>query len=182
MHPPPRTERLLLREFTPDDTDAVLAYHRDPRFRRFLAADEPSEDETRELVRLFVSWQRERPRCRWQWAVTLPGDDRPIGNCGLRMPHALAREAEIGYELDPEHWGRGYATELCRALLRFGFAEAGLHRVSATCLAENAASARVLEKAGMRREGRLRENEWMRERWWDTLLFGVLEDEWKEGA
>jgi ribosomal-protein-alanine N-acetyltransferase len=175
----PRTTQLRLREFVPDDWTTVLGWYGDPRFSRFVSEEQASEGEVRRLVERFVEWREERPRSRRQWAVVLPGDDRPIGSCGIRRPDPGAREAEIGFELAAEHWGRGYATELAALLLRFGFLELGLHRVTSYCLAENVASARVLEKVGMRPEGRLRENEWFAGRWWDTLLFGILEAEWR---
>jgi RimJ/RimL family protein N-acetyltransferase len=170
------TSRLLLREFTAADEPAVLAYQSDPRYLRFSPEEQGSG-----LVQMFLDWKHEQPRCRFQWAVLLPADGRLIGNCGIRKRSADAREADIGFELDPGQWGRGYATELAATLLRFGFVELGLHRITAHCLAENTASARVLEKAGLRQEGRLRENEWMWNRWWDTLLYGILEPEWREG-
>ena len=71
----------------------------------------------------------------------------------------------MGYELAPRYWGCGYATEAAAALLAFGFRELKLHRVWAQCIAENTASAHVLEKIGMRQEGRLREQERMQGRW-----------------
>ncbi|HYJ79103.1 MAG TPA: GNAT family N-acetyltransferase [Longimicrobiaceae bacterium] len=178
----PRTERLLLREFTLDDLPAVLAYHRDPRYLRYYPERRGTEPETRRLVQRFVDWQQEEPRARYQWAVLLPEDGRLIGNGGIRIQSFETMEADIGYELDPEHWGRGYASELAAALLRFGFTELGLHRITAHCVADNVGSARVLEKVGMRQEGRLRESEWMQGRWWDRLLFGILAHEWRAGS
>lgn len=58
----------------------------------------------------------------------------------------------------------------------------GLHRISSWCVADNVGSARVLEKAGLKLEGRLCENEYYKDRWWDTLLYGVLVEEWKATA
>jgi RimJ/RimL family protein N-acetyltransferase len=95
------------------------------------------------------------------------------------MKTPLAREADIGYELDPRFWGWGYATEVAHKLLEFGFQTLGLHRIWACCVAENQGSAHVLKKIGMQQEGHLRENEWMKDRWWDTLLFGILRQEWQ---
>ena len=85
--------------------------------------------------------------------------------------------ADIGFELAPDVWGRGYATELAVRLVEHGFDEMGLHRIEAHCIRENVASARVLELAGLRLEGCLREKEWFRGRWWDVLLYGMLEDD-----
>jgi RimJ/RimL family protein N-acetyltransferase len=55
-----------------------------------------------------------------------------------------------------------------------------LHRISAWCVADNLGSQNVLQKCGMQLEGRLRDNEFYKDRWWDTLMYGVLFDEWKE--
>jgi RimJ/RimL family protein N-acetyltransferase len=128
---------------------------------------------------MFVQQQAERPRCKFQFAITFPNDDRVIGNCGSRCKAENDWEADIGYELAPEYWSRGYATEAALAMVNFGFQTLKLHRISAWCIAANTASARVLEKVGMQLEGWLRENEYFKGRWWDTLLYGLLESEWR---
>jgi RimJ/RimL family protein N-acetyltransferase len=147
-----RTARLVLRDFQADDWPAVLAYQSDPRYLRFYEWTGRAAPAVRQFVAGFVSQQHERPRTRFQLAIAL--GDQLIGNCGVRVNDPARREGNIGYELDPRHWGRGYATEAASAVLAFGFEELGLHRVWAECVAENAASARVLEKLGMRREAR----------------------------
>ena len=171
----------MLREFVADDWPDVLAYQRDPRYFRFYPWTGRTEAEVRDLVRTFVGIQAERPRRRFQLAITLRGSQGLIGSCGIRRKLGNDSEAELGYELAPEYWGQGYATEAARAMVDFGFRELGLHRVSSLCIAENTASARVLERVGLRLEGRLRENEYFKERWWDTLLYGLLEAE-REGS
>jgi RimJ/RimL family protein N-acetyltransferase len=92
----------------------------------------------------------------------------------------VALQGDIGYELSPKHWGRGYATEAARAIVRFGFTELKLYRIWSWCIADNVGLARVLEKVGMRLEGRLRDKEYLKGRWWDTLLYAILEHEWRE--
>ncbi len=173
------TRRLHLREFVENDWQAVLAYQSDPLYLRYTPWNQRTEEDTRAFIRWFLSWQEAQPRIKYQFAITLPGEDRLIGNCGIRMRSPDAHEADIGYEFDSRYWGRGYATEAARAMLNFGFSQLGLHRIWAQCIAENVASARVLEKIGMQREGRLRENEWMKGRWWDTLMYAILEHEWE---
>ena len=91
-----------------------------------------------------------------------------------------AHEGDIGYELSPKHWGHGYATEAAAAMLDFRFTQLKLHRIWSWCIADNVGSARVLHKLGMQAEGRLRENEYYKGRWWDTLLFGILDSEWRQ--
>jgi len=95
------------------------------------------------------------------------------------MKVADALEGDIGYELSPKYWGYGYATEAARAIVEFGFTQLRLHRIWSWCIAENVGSARVLQKLGMQAEGRKRENEYFKGRWWDTLVFGMLDYEWK---
>ncbi len=172
------TERLILREFKEDDWPAVLAYQSDPRYLRYYEWTERTPAAVQEFIGKFIAQQQQEPRYKAQLAVVLKSSGQLIGNCGIRKEMPEARQAEIGYEFAPEHWGQGYATEAARAIVRFGFTELHLHRISAWCIAENTASAHVLQKIGMQQEGRLRENEYFKGRWWDALLFAILESEW----
>ncbi|OGO50978.1 MAG: GNAT family N-acetyltransferase [Chloroflexi bacterium RBG_16_68_14] len=176
------TARLILREFAADDWTDVLAYQRDPRYLRFYSWTERTDAEARAFVRKFLDQQADRPRRSFQLAITQADSGRLIGNCGIRRKPENDWEADIGYELAPECWGRGYATEAARAMVDFGFRELELHRISSWCIADNVASARVLERLGLRQEGRLRENEYFKDRWWDTLLYGLLRSQWKPSA
>jgi len=172
------TERLILREFEEDDWRPILAYQSDPHYLRYNPWSQRTEADVRNFVQGFMLWQQERPRRKFQLVITLKSTGQLIGNCGIRMKTAYAREADIGYELDDHYWGNGYATEAARALLDFGFRELRLHRIWAQCIAENVASARVMERLGMKLEGHFRESEWMKNRWWDTLYYAILEHEW----
>ena len=173
------TERLILREFGAHDWRAVLDYQRDRLYLRFYPWEDRSEADARAFVEMFRQWQAEQPRRRFQLAIVLREDGRMIGNCGLRRKFDNDWEADIGYELSPQHWGHGYATEAARAMVDFGFRELGLRRISSWCIADNIASARVLERLGFRQEGRLRRNEFFKGRWWDTLLYALLAEEWQ---
>jgi RimJ/RimL family protein N-acetyltransferase len=173
------TQRLILREFNDDDWPAVLAYQSDPLYLRYTNWTERTPEDIQNFVRGFLDQQQQQPRPKFQLAVVLKTNDELIGNCGIRMASAEAHEADIGYELSPQQWGRGYATEAAEAILRFGFTQLKLHRIWSWCIAENVGSVRVLEKIGMQPEGRLRDKEYFKGRWWDTLLFAILEDEWQ---
>jgi ribosomal-protein-alanine N-acetyltransferase len=145
------TARLALREFVEEDWRAVLAYQSDPRYLRYYIWEGRTEAEVRAFVGMFLGHQAARPRTKFQLAIETKADGRLIGNCGVRLPASGARIAEIGYELNPDEWGRGYATEAARAMLDFGFTEFALQRAWANCVVENTASARVLARLGMRR-------------------------------
>jgi RimJ/RimL family protein N-acetyltransferase len=157
----------------------VLHYHSDPRYLRYYPWTERTEEDVRAFVARFIQWQAASPRHKFQLAITEAGTGTLVGNCGLRLDRPGAVQGDLGYELAPRYWGRGYATEAGAAMLSFGFETLGLHRIWADCLAENTASQRVLEKLGMRCEGRLRENRWLKGRWCDTLLYAILEQEWR---
>jgi [ribosomal protein S5]-alanine N-acetyltransferase len=165
-----------------DDWRAVQAYQADPRYLLFYDRGPPTDTDARAFVQRFLDEQAEAPRRRMQLAITPRGGGPVIGNVGLRRATADAPSGDVGYELDPDHWGRGYATEALAAVLRHGFETLALHRIHAHCVADNTASARVLEKVGMRLEGRLREAERVRGRWHDVLLYGVLRREWAAPA
>jgi ribosomal-protein-alanine N-acetyltransferase len=172
------TNRLLLREYVESDWQSVLEYQRDSRYLRFYAWNDRTEADVRAFVQAFIDAKSEQPRVKYSFAVTLKTNGQLIGNCNLRKNQLEDRVAEIGYEIAPAHWGKGYATEAARAIVAFGFDELKLHRIAAWCITENTASVRVLEKLGMRLEGRLREQEWLKGRWWDALLYSILEHEW----
>lgn len=172
------TERLILRDFVEDDWPAVLAYQSDPRYLGVYGLTAPSVEEVQAFVKRFLAQQEEQPRYKFQLAVTLKSDDQLIGNCGLRKEDPDSRVADIGYELSPEYWGRGYATEAASRMVAFGFEQLGLRRVWARTTADNEASTRVLEKLGLRLEGRMRSHEHIAGRWVDRLIYGILADEW----
>ena len=179
LHIPP----LLLRDYTAADWPAILAYQRDPRYLRYYPGTERTAAEACRLLQLFRDWQGEQPRRRFQLAIVLAAEGRLIGSCGLRRNPQDDRTADLGYELNPDYWGRGYATAAARAMVNFGFQELGLQRIAAWRLADNAAAAaRVLARLGFRTAGRLRRNEYFKGRYWDTLLFALTAAEWTAGA
>jgi ribosomal-protein-alanine N-acetyltransferase len=173
------TERLILREFVGDDWEALFAYRSDARYQEYYPMVGHTPKEAQEFVNRQIARQSEQPRTKFQLVVELKAEHRLIGNCGIRRDSPQATQADIGYELDPQYWGQGYATEAARAMLEFGFVHLKMHRIWAECIADNDRSRRVLEKLGMRQEARLREVEFFKGRWWDRLIYAILEDEWR---
>ena len=172
-----RTHRLLLRDFRPADLPAYVELRARPASWRFSSEQDAHPDRAEELLNLFVAWSEERPRLRYQLAVALPSEGL-IGSIGVRVASVSERQGSFGCELDPRHWGRGYAREAARAAIGYGFRELGLHRIYAETLEENAAAIRLAEGLGMRREGTLRENRRFGGRWRNTTILSVLEPEW----
>ena len=112
------------------------------------------------------------------WGLVLKDSGAFVGTCGMDADYAPEHaRAELGYVLSREHWGKGLMSEAGRAVIRFGFGRMGLSRVQARCIAENAASARVMEKAGMICEGTLRESEFIRGAYRDWKRYSILRRE-----
>lgn len=84
----------------------------------------------------------------------------------------------MGWSFHPAYQGRGYATEAARVLLAYAFNKRGLRRVTSDCDARNAASLRLMERLGMRREGHLRQSRLTGDEWHDEYLYALLRDEW----
>lgn len=149
------TTRLLLRRMTVSDAEAMFDYARHPHVSRYCTwSMHGSIDDTRGFLEYWTSgYGTDAAR---DWAVVEKASGRMIGTGGFARFDASSLVAELGYVLHPDVWGRGYATELVRAAIAWGFASDDLERIEARCLSGNIASARVMEKAGMRREGTMR--------------------------
>jgi ribosomal-protein-alanine N-acetyltransferase len=138
-----------------------------------------SEKETRSFIERAIASSVADPRTSFEFAITRADTGKLIGGCGIRVASRARRSADMGYCLRKDTWGLGYATEAAAAILEFGFDVLGSHRIFATCDTENRASARVLEKLGMRREAHFREDTRIHGRWRDSYLYAVLEQEWR---
>lgn len=167
------TDRLLLRDFTADDVEAVHAYAADPEVCRFVEWGPNTEHETRQFVTEMTGAASQPDRTSFTWAITTGG--AVVGACSISVTSAVHRRGELGYVLARAYWGLGYATEAASAVLDFGRDELGLHRVEATCRPGNVGSQRVLRKLGMQQEGVLRSHMLIRGSREDSLLYATVE-------
>ena len=177
-----RTERLVLRDFEEADWEAVHSYGSDLEVVRYMDWGPNTQEETKKFIQRAIAHQKEQPRRIYTLAIVLKPKNKLIGGCGIYVSNPENREGWIGYCLNRNLWRQGYATETAKALLKFGFDQLNLHRIFATCDSANTASARVLEKTGMQREGHFREHKWAKGKWRDSLLYAILDYEWKQLA
>jgi ribosomal-protein-alanine N-acetyltransferase len=144
--------------------------------------DVPIEPPTVELVEALVKRsirnQSENPRTDYFLAAVDKGSDELVGEAILHVRSIRWRQGEIGWGVSSSRTGHGLATEIGRAMLRFGFDILGLHRVFAQCRVENLASRRIMAKLRMREEGVLRENVLARGEWWSSAQSSILSTEW----
>ena len=155
MHVYLETERLILRRFTPDDLDDLVALDSDPAVMRYINGGRPtSREEMRDDYLPHWLALYERGDAWGFWATIEKGSGAFLGWFHLRPrrdePRDPEDEPELGYRLVRGSWGKGYATEGSRALVRKAFEELGARRVYATTMKVNEASWRVMEKAGLR--------------------------------
>lgn len=174
------TGRLLLRDLSVADLEAVHALNSLPETDRYNTLGIPEDiTVTRKVLDNWLQAKTQEPRCTYILAIESLLDGTFIGVTGI-VGHAKPsrRSAELWYNLRVEHWNKGYATEVVNALLELGFGPLKLHRIEAGCAVENKGSARVMEKAGMHREGCKRKILPLKTGWSDAWSYAILEEEY----
>jgi len=164
------TDRLLLRPFEPADAAMVQRELSRVEMARMLAIPHPYPEDG------ATTWIATSRPGR-DFAIVLRETHDVIGGISV-IEYEKHRRAALAYWVAIDFWGRGYATEAVRAVIEYAFRALGFTRVHAECHGDNPASQRVLEKAGMTFEGRLRQHSFRVDRFADKLLFGALRDEW----
>jgi RimJ/RimL family protein N-acetyltransferase len=179
---PISTARLLLRPYAITDLAALVDIYRRPDVVRYLYEQPRTEEKMRELIndRLDnVTWENGGDYL--SLVITSKEDAATaVGTATLRWVSEEHEQGEVGYVLHPDHQGKGYATEITRALVDLSFRDTKLHRIVGRLDARNLASGRVLEKAGMRKEAHLVENEFVKGEWTDEAIYAILKSEWEQ--
>ncbi|OGW50468.1 MAG: GNAT family N-acetyltransferase [Nitrospirae bacterium RBG_19FT_COMBO_58_9] len=173
-----KTERLLLRQFQLSDAPVVqrLAGAKEVAAGTFLP--HPYPDGTAEQ---WITSQQEdfEAGTLVNFAIVLLGNDTVIGSIGLAIV-AEHEHARMSYWLGLPYWNQGYATEAVRAVLTYGFNQRQLHRIYAPHFLNNPASGRVLQKVGMRYEGRMREQYRRFGEYVDLELYAMLQQDFHQ--
>jgi RimJ/RimL family protein N-acetyltransferase len=176
-------ERIALRRFTLADVTTFVTYRSDPDVARYQGWDAPYPlAEGERMISRLLETHPDTPGEWFQYAMVLRSTRELIGDCASGTDEQDPRVAEIGFTVRPEYQGQGYATEGVRTLLGYLFGARAKHRVTARCDPRNVPSARVLERLGMRREGRLLQAVWAKGEWADELCYAILDGEWADRA
>lgn len=167
------TPRLKLREITPQDVTSLLKHFGNPEVVKFIDMQPiKTLEQANEWLRWMGGFFASKDGLRW--GVALKEDDTFIGSAGLHNWNREANYAEIGYDIAPQFWGEGYATEVAQVLVEFGFSNMKLNRIEADVVQGNIGSLRVLEKLGFKREGLLRQRLLKGGKYYDIYLYGLL--------
>jgi RimJ/RimL family protein N-acetyltransferase len=176
---PIRTPRLILRPFTPDDLDAVHAYHSDPDVVRYLYWQVAPDREASARALAGKLGHGTLSEAGQSLILAVEHDGVVVGEMVLKWLDRQHGQGEIGFVLNPAYQGHGYATEAADAVLGLAFDGLGLHRVIGRCDARNTGSARVMERLGMRREAHFVQNERFKGEWGDELVYAILASEYR---
>ncbi|HEV2845020.1 MAG TPA: GNAT family N-acetyltransferase, partial [Thermoanaerobaculia bacterium] len=166
--------RLLLREFTPGDLPAFLAYQADPRYTEFYGPEDLDPGLAAGLIEKFIAWPGASPRRNYQLAIArreTPADI--IGSCGVRLEGCEPGVGEFGLELAADHWGRGFASEAARAILQFAFDDLGVREVLGVTVTQNTRVQRLVARLGFRKVETRPGPPWMRARGWSETVWAL---------
>ncbi|MDD3242112.1 MAG: GNAT family N-acetyltransferase [Eubacteriales bacterium] len=173
------TQRLVIRRFTADDWQDLYDYLSKPEVVKY----EPYEPMTLEECKEQAVWRAGQESF---WAVCLKDTGKVIGNLYFqRQEPEHWRTWELGYVFNDDFWGHGYATEAAQALVEYAFTHWRMHRLIAMCNPDNAASWKLMERLGMRRECHkllatsFKDDENGEPIWHDGYEYAILDTEWK---
>jgi len=176
-----KTERLVLEDLKEEDLVNVQRIARDRDVMKYVLIWLENDEQVAGFVQHAIDEAQRNDRRDYVLAARLPGSREFVGLTFIEIDPGEPGTAEIGYVLLPEYWNNGYASEVLRAYLAFGFGPLSLHRVYGKCDELNLASAHVMEKCGLAYEGTLREHVWLRDHWRSTRYYGMLAGEYSSG-
>ena len=171
------TQRLGLRRIAESDVPDLFAFFSDPEVTQFYDCEAVRDhDETKVFVTRFESWFENG--FGFRWGITMKDAPAVIGTCGLFYWHKPYQLATLGYELAQPWHRQGLMTEALAPVLAYGFGHMELNRVGATVHTGNAPSIATLEGLGFRREGLLRQAQFVNGRFDDLYAYALLREEW----
>ena len=173
-----QTERLHIREISLDDIGNIHILHSLPETDQFNTLGIPETIRvTENIVTEWIEKQNEHPRKSYIFCLERKDSKQFTGLIGLHLKESKFRSAEVWFKILFAEWGKGLATEALKKVLEFGFRELNLHRIEAGCAVDNSASVKVLEKAGMIKEGMKRKVLPIRGKWFDAFSYALLSED-----
>ncbi|WP_109097978.1 GNAT family N-acetyltransferase [Aquimarina sp. AU58] len=169
------TERTKLRLITLSDLDSIHKLHSLPETDKYNTLGIPIHiEETKSIIEPWIEENQLHEIKKYTFAIETKSDGKFIGLFGLKIGNKKYNRGEVWYKIHSDYWKKGYATESLRAVIDFGFETLKLHRMEAGCAVDNIGSIKVLEKAGMIREGRGRQVLPLKSGWSDNFGYSIL--------
>ncbi|MDA0149857.1 GNAT family N-acetyltransferase [Vibrio sp. LaRot3] len=177
-----QTDRVMLRQLSEQDAQSVLCLFSNPSVIAYYDLDVISELSQAQRI-IGAMDERFKSNTGIRWAITLKRNGELVGTCGFNSWDEKARSAVIGYDLLPNCWGQGIATEVVNELVKQAFLGnlpcGELNRIQADTVPGNVASERVLLKVGCKEEGLRRQSGYWKNQYHDLKCFGLLKSEYK---
>lgn len=179
MFPVLKTERLILRELTEFDAKVIFSILSNTQVTRFYGKETFKKiEEANEFINYFK--QKFYEKRGFRWGVEIKDSRRLVGTVGLDAWVPKQRRAEIGYEIHPEFWNKGFATEAVSKIISFGFDSLELIRIGAIVFLENEPSNKLLQKVGFQKEGILRDYIYQDGVSNDTYVYSIIKKDYKQ--
>ena len=174
-----QTERLNFREVSIEDINDIHALHSLPETDKYNTLGIPETIQvTEKIIDGWLLGQNAKPQTSYIFCLDLITIKQFIGLIALNIGKPKYKTAEVWFKIHKDFWGQGYTTEALTKVISFAFKELGLHRIEAGCAVENIASIKVLEKAGMVKEGMKRKILPIRGEWKDNYFYSILDEEY----
>lgn len=175
--PQMETKQLILRQFNHNDVNDVFEYASEPDIAKFVVwYAHTSKFESLEFINNTVeAYLKNKPA---PWAIVSKKNGKVIGSIGFNKFDTENEKADIGFAISKKYWGKGITSHALKLIIDYGFSKLELNRIEAHCIIGNKASARVLEKAGMKYEGTFREFTKIKGKFISAKFYAILKSEW----
>jgi RimJ/RimL family protein N-acetyltransferase len=172
------TDRLVIRQFKLSDLEDFHNYRKDPEVAKFQGYEPFDQNEARVFILDHADKSFGEPGEWTQYAIEHTDSKTVLGDCAIKLALEDQRLGEVGITISPAHQQKGYAREALTAILDFLFGREDFHRVTETVDAENAASIKLVESVGFRKEGHFIENIFFNGKWGSEMQYAMLRNEW----
>lgn len=167
------TERLRLRETTMDDLPDLFLLRNDEKGRQYLDRPKETMEEVEKKLKGIIESTEKGDNILW--TICQPDDPKMMGTTGLWNFDKTNHRVEIGYSLFPSFWNQGYMSEANQAILKYAFEKMKVHSIKANINPQNMGSKRVLEKMGFKQEAYFTEDYYFDGKFYDSMIFSLLE-------
>ena len=180
MHPTRLAGKsIVLREFRPDDGNALFKVYGDPDTTKHLSFEPKTTNQAEAIVQAAIESASAEPRAEYMLAVADPDTDELVGVGRLGLGEH--QSGQIGFALRKDRWGHGEGVEIVKLFQRLAFEELDLHRVWGARSPLNEPSGRTMRAAGMIEEGTIRGHLFTRGAWRDSVVHSILSNEYFDG-
>jgi len=179
FHPFPNleTERLILRQYTAADAEAVLSFRSNPDAMRFVPRPlQRTTDDALEMITKINDMIEANDGINW--GVELKSNGKIIGSVSFHRIEKEHSRGEIGYMIHPDYWGQGIVTEAAKVIVNYGFMQLKFHSIEAIIDPENTASENVLRKLEFVKEAHFKENFFHNGQFTDTVIYSKLRSDY----